>query len=232
VHDAAGRVVDRDGEAEPDAGDGRIDPDDASAAVGERAARVPGVQRGVGLDDVLDDAAGGLHRKRAAEGAHHARGDRPGEAHRIPDRDDELPHAEPRRLAELRRLEVGAALKPEHRQVRELVAADHVERDLPSVHERGRAAIRATHHVGRRQREPIGGDDHARARAVHPASAHALPNPEAGDRGDQAFGGRCDHARVRVERLLVRFRAAIHAFHLPALNAPALPLIPTTRAVT
>jgi hypothetical protein len=193
--------------------------------VGERAARVPGVQRGVGLDHVLDDAAR-LHRERAAEGAHHAGGDGSGEAHRVPDRHDELPDAEPRRFAELRRFEVAAALEPEHRQVRELVATDHVERDLPPVHERGRAAIRPAHHVGRGQREPVRGDDHARAGTVHPASTHALPNPEAGDRGDQAFGDRGDHARVGVERLLVRLRAAVHAFHLPAENALASPLIP------
>jgi hypothetical protein len=107
-----------------------------------------------------------------------------------------------------------------HRQVRELVAADHVERHLAPVHERGRAAIGPAHHVGRREREAVRGDDHARAGAVHPASTHALPNPEAGDRGDQAFGDRGDDARVRVERLLVRFRACVHASIFPLETLP------------
>ena len=117
VHDAAGGVVDRDREAEPDTRDGRVDPDDPSASVGERSARVPGVERGVGLDDVLDDAAG-LHREGAAEGADHPRRDRPREPHRVADRDDELTDAEARGLAELRRLEAAAVLQAEHRQIR------------------------------------------------------------------------------------------------------------------
>ena len=49
--------VDGHGQAEPDARDGGVDADDAAAAVGERAARVAGVERGVGLDHVVDDAA-------------------------------------------------------------------------------------------------------------------------------------------------------------------------------
>ncbi len=47
-----------------------------------------------------------------------------------------------------------------------------------------------------------------------PAATHLLPNPEARDRRDQAFGDRGDHARVRVERLLLR--AAVHPFHVLA----------------
>ena len=50
-------VVDGDREAEADARDRRVDPDDAAAAVRERAARVAGVQRRVGLDDVVHDPA-------------------------------------------------------------------------------------------------------------------------------------------------------------------------------
>ena len=56
--DAPGGVVDRDGEAEPDAGDRGVDADDFAGRVGERAAGVAGVERGVGLDDVVDDAQG------------------------------------------------------------------------------------------------------------------------------------------------------------------------------
>src|SRR5690242_11417183 len=56
--DAARAVVDRHGESEPDAGDGRVDADDARPAVRERAARVAGVQRRVRLDDVVDDPPG------------------------------------------------------------------------------------------------------------------------------------------------------------------------------
>ena len=86
------RRVDRNGEAEPDAGDGGVDPDDAARAVGERAARVARVERGVGLDHVLDDPRrrAGPGRQRAAERRDDTGRDRPGEAVRVPDRDDEL----------------------------------------------------------------------------------------------------------------------------------------------
>src|SRR6266545_699975 len=53
--DLAGRRVDRDGQAESDAGDGRVDPDHAALAVGERSAGIAGVQGRVGLNHVLDD---------------------------------------------------------------------------------------------------------------------------------------------------------------------------------
>src|SRR5439155_15171004 len=73
--DATRRPVDRHREPEPDARYGGVDPDHAPAAIGQRAAGVPRVQGGVGLDDVLDDPArgAGTRRQGAAERAHHAR---------------------------------------------------------------------------------------------------------------------------------------------------------------
>ena len=55
----AGGVVDRNGEAKPDAGDGGVDADHLPRAVDERPAGVAGVERGVGLDDVVDDQVAG-----------------------------------------------------------------------------------------------------------------------------------------------------------------------------
>ncbi len=43
------------GQAEADPGQRRVDPDQAGPRVDQRAAGVAGVQRGVGLDDVLHD---------------------------------------------------------------------------------------------------------------------------------------------------------------------------------
>ena len=51
------RLVDRHGEAEADTGDGGVDADDAAMPVRERAAGVARVERRVGLDHVVDDAA-------------------------------------------------------------------------------------------------------------------------------------------------------------------------------
>ncbi len=54
--DRAGGVVDRHRQPEPDARDRRVDADDATVPVGQRATGVARVQRGVGLDHVLDQA--------------------------------------------------------------------------------------------------------------------------------------------------------------------------------
>ena len=58
VDDPVGRGVDGYGEAEADPGDRGVDPDDTAVAVGQRTAGVARVERGVGLDDVLDQAPG------------------------------------------------------------------------------------------------------------------------------------------------------------------------------
>src|SRR5258708_25891841 len=53
------RSVDADGEADPLrlGDDGSVDADDFAARVDERTAGVAGIQRGIGLDDVVDQAS-------------------------------------------------------------------------------------------------------------------------------------------------------------------------------
>jgi hypothetical protein len=51
------RRIDRNGKTESDSGNRRVDPDDAPATVRQRTTRVPWVERGIGLDDVLDEPA-------------------------------------------------------------------------------------------------------------------------------------------------------------------------------
>jgi hypothetical protein len=82
-------VVDWHGEPESDPRDRGVDADDASAAVGECAARVAGIERGVGRDDILDESGREPcpRRERAPERAHHARRDGPREPERAPDGD-------------------------------------------------------------------------------------------------------------------------------------------------
>ena len=91
------------GEPEPDARDRGVDPDDAPAAVDERAAGVARVERRVGLDHVVDHAPGVAvaDRQRAAERGDDARGHRAREAVRVADRDDELADAQRRGVAQL-----------------------------------------------------------------------------------------------------------------------------------
>ncbi len=90
-------------------------PTTRAAAVGERAARVAGVEGCVGLDHVVDDPAGG-HGQRAAELRDDARGHGPGEAVGVPDRDDELADAETLGVPELGRGEI-AGVEPQHGEI-------------------------------------------------------------------------------------------------------------------
>src|SRR5207237_5959008 len=87
ANDLAGRGVDRDGQAEADARYGGVDPYDPCATVRERTAGVAGIERGVGLDDVVDDAnvRAGPRRQRPSERRDDACGDGAGEAVRVPD---------------------------------------------------------------------------------------------------------------------------------------------------
>ena len=78
-------------------------------------ARVAGVERRVGLDHVVDDPAGG-HGQGAAELRDDARGDGPGEAVGVPDRDDELADAETLGVPELGRGEI-AGVESQHGQI-------------------------------------------------------------------------------------------------------------------
>ena len=74
-HDPPGGRVHRHRQPEPDPGHRRVDPDHPAARVGERAAGVARVERGVGLDHVLDHPAGAAAAggQGPAERADHAR---------------------------------------------------------------------------------------------------------------------------------------------------------------
>ena len=137
--DAARRGVDRDGEAEADAGDRGVDADHAAEAVDERAARVARVQRGVGLDDVVDDARRPARRARAASG----RARRPRRRSPSPAKPCGLPIATtswPTRsvlgVAERGGLQV-VAVGAQHGEVGERVGADDLEAQLAAVGEGG-----------------------------------------------------------------------------------------------
>src|SRR5215211_287072 len=99
--DAAERARDGDGEAYSlrAADNGRVDADDPRRGVGQRTARVAGVDRRVGLDDVLYEPPA-LAPDRTPEGADNPRCNTPLEAKRVPDRDDELTDYEVPRVAQ------------------------------------------------------------------------------------------------------------------------------------
>jgi hypothetical protein len=73
--------------------DGGVDADDASARIDQRTAGIAGVESGVGLDHVIDQAAG-AGAQGASNGADHARGHRLLEAEGVADGDGELARAD------------------------------------------------------------------------------------------------------------------------------------------
>ena len=169
------------------------------AAVDERAAGVARVQRGVGLDHVVDHAPGVAvaDGQRAPERGHDARGHRAGEAVRVADRDHELADAQRRGVAQLGGVERGA-LGPQQREIGQRVGADELRRELAAVGERGhdarRAALADDVRVG--EHEAVRRDDDARAAA-------AAADPQVGHRRRQRLRDERDHPRVAVEGLAV-----------------------------
>jgi hypothetical protein len=121
--DGVGGGIERDGHAQalPDArsDDRGVDADDPGVAGGERAAAVPGVQSGVGLDDALDDArTPPVHgRQRSPQGRDHAGRHRPGIAKGAADGDHQLPDPQPSGVAELRPRQLGGGGDAHHREI-------------------------------------------------------------------------------------------------------------------
>jgi len=147
--DPVGRGVHGDCQAEPDARDGRVDADDTAVRVGQRTAGAARVQRGVGLDDVLDQsggraAAGG---DAAAERTDDAGGHAAGQPERVTHGDHELTDTETVGVAVLRR--VGdAPVGAQDREVRQRIATDHVDAGGRTVRERRLTRRRPAHDVG------------------------------------------------------------------------------------
>ena len=158
--------------------------------VDERTARVPGVERGIGLDDVLDHATvpGG---KRPAKGAHDTGRDGGVEPERIPDSDHEL--ADPKRLGlgELGDRQARAE-DADHGEVCRAVGAHDRRCQLGAAVERDRDLARAVDDVRVRQGVAIGRDDDAAA------AAPAAPNVDDARRDLLDDGD--DGLRVRVEK--------------------------------
>ena len=114
----------------------RVDADDVAARRDERPARVAGIERGIGLDDVVHQPAG-LRPQRSAEGADDAGRHRVVEAVRVADGDGHLSDAHVARIAERRPWQrAGVRLMRMHGQVGVAVGANQV-----GPHAIGRRAV-------------------------------------------------------------------------------------------
>ena len=141
--------------------DRAVDPDQVAGGVDQRAAGIPGVDRGVGLDEVLEAADAEVV---AAKRAHDARRDRVAETEGIADREHAVAdlHAVDRAEGDRRQV---ALVGLQHRDVGFRVGAADVRGDPAAVVQDELDVVGALDHVMIGQHEAFRRHDHARAQA-------------------------------------------------------------------
>ena len=141
--------------------DGRVHADNAAPAVEERTAGIAGVQRGVGLYDVLDQAAG-RRPQGPAQGADHTGRDRRLQAEGIAHGNDKLPDAQGIQIAKLDWREAPApAMHPDKRGIRIRIAANEIGRSGAAVGKQNLDRTRALNDVIVGQHIAVGRDNKA-----------------------------------------------------------------------
>ena len=164
--------------------DRRVDADHRAARIDERAAAIAGIQRRVGLDDVVHQASR-TRTQRTSERRNDAGRYGTFEAEGVAEGDRQLARLDRARVAEHRRDEV-AARNAQHGEVGVRVVAGHDTAKAAPVEERNVDFIGAVHHVRIGEHEAVGGGDEARAAARPPAAA---PDVDADHGGAGAFDG-------------------------------------------
>src|SRR2546425_1256189 len=186
--------VDRNREADPGrrparAEDRGADADEPAAGVEQRAARVSGIDGGVGLDDVAD-APPARRAQLAPERAHHPRGEGMVEAERVTDRVDVLADQQRARSAGRQRRQVLARRADlQHGQVLLGCGADHARLPLRLVRERHREGVALLDHVEVRDHVTLAVPDEAAARPrrdlLHVEREEATAQRQARDEDDR-----------------------------------------------
>jgi len=198
AHKQTGHVlgcIDCDREAESLSGKHRrIDTDDLAVGSDERAAGVAGIEGCVGLNDVVHQPAR-LRTQRPSQRADDPGRYRVGEAERIADRDDQLPGAQRRRIAE-RRVGQIRCVDAQHGQVGMRIVADQRRGKLAAVEERDPNPLRLVNHVAVGENEAVGRKNEAAA----VAAAASITDLDADDRRADALGRLRNRLRIRVER--------------------------------
>jgi hypothetical protein len=158
------------------------------------------VERGVGLDHVLDGAPAD-RADRAAERRHHAGGDRRFEAERIADRDHELTAPQRLRVAERGIGQIARAVGPQQREIGVGVDAEHMGIGVEALGVAQADLLRRSDHMAVGQHEAVGRDHDAGAEPAALARiAHFRPglDPHHG-RADAL--GHVDHG-IKAEGIL------------------------------
>src|SRR2546426_3419699 len=134
----------------------RVDADNFTARIDQRPAGISRVQRGVGLDDVVDKPAG-ARPEGASEGTDNARRHGALEAIGVADGDGELADAQSRRIAEAHWLEVGR-VDANDREVGFRIVADQVRVGPAAIGEHHFNSVSPVNDVTVGENEPVRGD--------------------------------------------------------------------------
>jgi hypothetical protein len=137
-----------------------VDADHLAACGYQRAAGIARIERRVGLDDVIDQAAA-LGAQGATECRHHAGGDARLEAERIPDRHHQMSAPQPLGVAESGRRYARRQRRAQQREIGVGIVPEHDGLDLTAFGEGEPRAPSACHHVAVGQDEPVLGNHHA-----------------------------------------------------------------------
>ena len=191
------RAVDGDGEPDSLSGreDRRADADHIAVGVDQRPARVAGVDRGVGLDEIVIAAALGVDRP--VQRRDHAGADALVQAERVADGDGRLTEHEIGGAPERRRGELLFALDLEHGEVAAGIGADHFGGEVGAVFETDLDAAPARDDVIVRQYEPSGIKDESGTERSSDliSGAHAAAEKER----PRIVGGRSADDFLRVD---------------------------------
>jgi len=141
--------------------------------IAQRTAGVSGVERGIGLNDVLDESSG-ARPQAAPERAHHPGGHRAVEAERIADGHHQLPDAKLRRAPERQRRE--PQVRTDQRGVALRIIAQQHRRALLALDGLHREPRGPMHHVTVGQDQPIGRKGKPRAGAGAASRGVLHPN--------------------------------------------------------
>jgi hypothetical protein len=161
ARDVAG---DREADALGGTDDGRVDADDGTVGVEQRPPGVAWVERGVGLDDVINQTSR-TRAERSAQATDDAGGGGLLETHRAADGDGDLAGTNPPAVGERQVADV-VGLSAKHGEIRVGIVADEIGGKAPAVRECDGQAAGAVYHMAVGQEVAIRGDEEPRAAAA------------------------------------------------------------------
>src|ERR1700733_1832462 len=173
-----------------------VDADHFARRGHQRAARIAGIEGSVGLHHILDHPAG-ARLQRASERRDDACGDRRVEAKRIADGDCDLAALELGAVAKLCGRQRDVSFDPEQRKIRVGIVAEHARLKVTAFERDEIDRPRALDDMAVGERETVGGNDDAGARA---GATAVLAHVDAHDARADAVDDVADHPGIIVQK--------------------------------